>query len=534
MSGEKKATNGSLALDQNRVIVIQPAERAETQKLRVAAYARVSTDSTDQANSFLAQMEHYQRMIAANENWTLADVYADRGISGTSAEKRADFQRMLSDCRQGRIDKILVKSISRFARNTKECLEIVRELKAIGVGVCFEEQNIDTGKVTGELLTSVFAAIAQKESESISQNMRWSYHQRMESGTFLPGSMAYGYQIEDGKIVVVPDRAETVRRIFREYLSGYGILEIAKRLNADGVPINEEVDRRWTVSAVSYILSNERYIGDSLWQKKYATDELPARKVRNHGEREQYYATGTQEAIIDKETFDAVQELRERRVEHRQVSKVREADPLRAKLRCGECDATFRKYGGAKAYLVCRKHFRDKDACPAVQIPEIELQAAFLRLYHKLRWHGGDILSHMLRDLREIRRRKLLWSEDIVSLNKRISEISDQNQLLSSVNRMGLVDPDIFIARSNEYAQQLSEAKQKRTKLLDECGDDTIEKTEDLLDALADMPDFLPEFDGAVFDELVDRVELTADDRLIFRLTNGLMLTERIERRTRS
>ena len=534
MNDGKNATNGSLALDQNRVIVIQPAERAETQKLRVAAYARVSTDSTDQANSFLAQMEHYQRMIAANENWALADVYADRGISGTSAEKRADFQRMLSDCRQGRIDKILVKSISRFARNTKECLEIVRELKAIGVGVCFEGQNIDTGKVTGELLTSVFAAIAQKESESISQNMRWSYHQRMESGTFLPSSMAYGYRIKDGKIVVVPDKAETVRRIFREYLSGYGILEIAKRLNADGVPMDEESDRRWTVSAISYILSNERYIGDSLWQKKYATDELPAKKVRNHGEREQYYATGTQEAIIDKKTFNAVQELRKRRIEHRQVSETRETDPLRAKLRCGECGATFRKYSGEKAYLVCRKHFRDKDACPVVQIPEIELQAAFLRLYHKLRWHGGDILSPMLRDLREIRRRKLIWSEDIVSLNKRISEISDQNQLLSSMNRMGLVDPDIFIARSNEYAQQLSEAKQKRTKLLDEGGDDTIEKTEDLLDALADMPDFLQEFDGAVFDELVDRVELTADDRLIFRLTNGLMLTERIERRTRS
>ena len=192
MSGEKKATNGSLALDQNRVIVIQPAERAETQKLRVAAYARVSTDSTDQANSFLAQMEHYQRMITANENWTLADVYADRGISGTSAEKRTDFQRMLSDCRQGHIDKILVKSISRFARNTKECLEIVRELKAIGVGVCFEEQNIDTGKVTGELLTSVFAAIAQKESESISQNMRWSYHQRAAPSCPAPWPTAIG------------------------------------------------------------------------------------------------------------------------------------------------------------------------------------------------------------------------------------------------------------------------------------------------------------------------------------------------------
>ena len=210
MNRDVKATNGSLALNQSKVVVIQPTQRQEAQKLRVAAYARVSTDSSDQANSFLAQMEHYNRLIAGNENWTLVDVYADRGISGTSAEKRPDFQRMLSDCRQGRIDKILVKSISRFARNTKECLEIVRERKAIGIGVCFEEQNIDTGKVTGELLTSVFAAIAQKESESISQNMRWSYQARMKSGRFLPSSTAFGYCIESKEIVVDEEKAPII------------------------------------------------------------------------------------------------------------------------------------------------------------------------------------------------------------------------------------------------------------------------------------------------------------------------------------
>lgn len=143
MDEEKKEINGSLALKQSKVIVIEASGRSELQKLRVAAYARVSTDSADQANSFHAQMEHYRRMIAANENWTMIDVYADRGVSGTSAKKRQDFQRMLTDCRVGKIDKILVKSISRFARNTKECLEIVRELKAIGVGVYFEEQNIE-------------------------------------------------------------------------------------------------------------------------------------------------------------------------------------------------------------------------------------------------------------------------------------------------------------------------------------------------------------------------------------------------------
>lgn len=181
---EKLLTDGSLALNEKKVIVIERAERPESQKLRVAAYARVSSDSTDQLNSFMAQTNYYSTLISSNENWTMADIYADEGITGTSAQKRPDFQRLLSDCRKGRVDKILVKSISRFARNTTECLETIRELKAIGVGVCFEEQGIDTSDMSGELLTAVFAAIAQKESESISGNMRWSYQQRMKSGTY--------------------------------------------------------------------------------------------------------------------------------------------------------------------------------------------------------------------------------------------------------------------------------------------------------------------------------------------------------------
>ena len=530
MDDEKKVTNGSLALNQSKVIVIESSGRPEAQKLRVAAYARVSTDSADQANSFHAQMEHYQRMIAANENWTMIDVYADRGVSGTSAKKRPDFQRMLTDCRQGKIDKILVKSISRFARNTKECLEIVRELKAIGVGVCFEEQNIDTAKVSGELLTSVFAALAQKESESISQNMRWSYQARIKSGTFLPGSMAYGYRIENKRIVIDSAKAENVRRIFREYLSGYGLLEITKRLNADNVPADES-GKRWTINAVSYILSNERYIGDSLWQKKYATDDLPAKKVRNHGEREQYYATGTQEPIIEKADYEAVQELRKRRAETNHGGDANDADPMRAKLRCGVCGSSFRKREiNETIYWACRNRLRDKNACPVVQLPEHELHAAFLRLYDKLRNHGDEILYPLIMDMKSIRKRKLLWSVDIVELNKRISDISEQNQLLASMNQMGLVDPDIFIARSNEYATELREAKRKREKLLDEDGgDDRIAKTEELLETLAALPEFLPEYDGGIFDELTERVELTAGDQVIFHLTNGLVLTETVQ-----
>lgn len=188
----RQNTEGSLALQERKVIVIEAAERSETQKLRVAAYCRVSSDSSDQLNSFMAQTHYYTDLITQNLNWIMADIYADEGISGTSAGRRPEFQRLLADCRRGRVNRILVKSISRFARNTKECLETIRSLKAIGVGVWFEEQNIDTSQVSGELLTAVFAAIAQKESESISENQRWSYQHRMQSGTFLPSSMPYG------------------------------------------------------------------------------------------------------------------------------------------------------------------------------------------------------------------------------------------------------------------------------------------------------------------------------------------------------
>ncbi len=166
--------SGSLALERKNVTVIEATQRPEAQKLRVAAYCRVSSDSSDQMNSFAAQLNYYTTLIGSKENWAMADIYADAGISGTSAEKRPDFQRLLSDCRKGQIDKILVKSISRFARNAADCLKTIRELKAIGVGVCFEEQGIDTSEMTGELLTAMFSAIAQKESESISGHMRWS------------------------------------------------------------------------------------------------------------------------------------------------------------------------------------------------------------------------------------------------------------------------------------------------------------------------------------------------------------------------
>ena len=212
-------------------IFIPATQQDKEIHLRVAAYCRVSTDSEDQINSIVAQQNHYSEYINSHAQWDMVDIYADEGITGTSAKKRDDFQRMLGDCRKGHIDKIIVKSLSRFARNTTECLAVTRELKSMGISVFFEEHNIDTKMVTSEMLMAVIASCAQAESESISKNMRWSYQKRMQSGTYIPSSVAYGYRLQDKEVVVEPDEAIVILQIFSMYLSGYSKLRIAESLN---------------------------------------------------------------------------------------------------------------------------------------------------------------------------------------------------------------------------------------------------------------------------------------------------------------
>ena len=358
MSNEQK-TVGNLAIsEQQRVIVIEATEKPQDLKLRVAAYTRVSSDSADQLNSFAAQNRYYTALISGKENWTMVDIYADRGITGTSAEKRYDFQRLMADCRRGLIDKILCKSISRFARNTTECLEATRELKALGIRIEFEEQHIDTAKLSGETPTAIFASMAQSESKSISDNMRWSYQRRMENGSYVPACQPFGYVLEEKKIHVHPEHAEIIQEIFRQYLSGVGAGNIADNLN------NAQIGNRfgkplWTPRAIRYIIKNEKYTGNSRWHKYYITDTLPFRHVINHGEKESYYATDTHEAIISNEDFASANELMEQRAaifygaEHREDV----GQTLRQKIKCGMCGNTFRrKTVRGRVYWVCLGH----------------------------------------------------------------------------------------------------------------------------------------------------------------------------------
>lgn len=524
---EKHLTDGTTALAaQPRVIKIEAAEKPENTRLRVAAHTRVSSDSDDQLNSFAAQNRYYAELISGKAEWRMVDIYADEGITGTSAAKREDFQRMMADCRRGLIDQILVKSISRFARNTKDCLEAVRELKELGVNVRFEREGIDTANVSSELITAIYAAFAQKESESISGNMRWSNRRRMEAGTYLTPSIPYGYRIINKEIVIVPEQAVTIRKIFQWYLDGNSKERIARRLNEAGILSGQ--NKEWGRGGIHYILTNERYIGNSLWQKTYTSDTLPATRHKNTGEHEQYYAVGTHPPIIPRETFDQVQTLMQKRSVGQAVTHGR----LCVRMRCS-CGSRIRaKRVNGRWYWCCCRH-DEKGDCAIKPVPEVQTDEAFCRLYYKLKHQSLPIMEQMLENLRTIRDRRLLWSEDIVSLNKKISELSSQNQTLAFLKQNGLVDPDIFISKSNELTRQLRQAKLDKEELMAAEGDATAQRTRELIALLEDGPDFLDHPDTELCGALVAEIIVESNDTLRFRLHNGLELRESIERTVR-
>ena len=531
MMGKGPVTEGSLARKQ--VIIIEADKAFRSQKLRVAAYARVSSDSDDQMNSFLAQTRYYTTYITSHEEWTFVDLYADEGITGTSAEKRTEFQRLIADCKRGLIDRILCKSISRFARNTIDCLETVRELKNLGIGVYFEEQNIDTAQMSGELLTTVFAAISQKESESISQNMKWSYQRRMESGEFITCKAPFGYRLKQGKLEIDESEAQIVRQIFSRYLEGQNVDEIAAWVGTQGIQTRDHGEN-WYTSAILYILRNERYVGNALLQKKWTTEALPRAKKRNYGEKPQYYLEDSHPPIVSAEVFTAVQELLTSRSPQKVNHGPRERNVFAKKIICGQCGSVFRRAeNNGRTYWSCRNHFRNKENCPITQIPECEIQAAFLCAYHRLRMDGIPVLKQLAANLRKIREQRFLWRVDIVELNKQIGNLMDQNRMLAEMQKHGLLDSDLFLSQSNGIAQRLREAQAQKERLMGESEDLTLEQTKELLESLSSMPEYLPDFDEGIFTELVERITVESNTSLCFCLKNGLKLQEVIERTVR-
>jgi hypothetical protein len=386
--------------------------------------------------------------------------------------------------------------------------------------------------MSGEMMTSLFASFAQAESQSISGNMRLGNQMRMKAGTFLPSSVAYGYRLNDRRLEIEPAEALIVCEIFQDYLSGKSRTLIAEDLNKRNIPTRS--GKIWFETAVAYILKNERYIGDSVWQKTYATDTLPARQVKNMGERQKYYAEKTHPPIIDREAFEQVQELGQRRKMKFGHMRTHQAEAFRQKIVCAKCGAIWRKkVVRSITYWACQTHDSAPTKCEITQILESEIQSAFLRLYGNLKNHSDEVFTPMIRSLQAIRNRRMLWSVDIVDLNKQIADLSSQNQMLAQLKKQGLIDPDIFIAQTNELTEQIRSAKLKKERLLEADGDHTIAQTLELLEILENGPDVLDTFDDGLFDDLIEKIIVDSNKQLRFHLKNGLELTESIERTVR-
>lgn len=307
-------------------------------KLRVAAYARVSTEQDEQQNSYEAQVDYYTHYIASNPEWEFVGIFSDEGISGTNTKKREGFNRMIGLAMNGGIDLILTKSISRFARNTVDTLETVRSLKAKGVEVWFEKENLRTLDAKGEMLLTIMSSLAQEESRSISENVRWGHRRSMEKGNVL---LAYknflGYKKgEDGRPEIVEEEAVIVRQIYQLFLEGHTINDIARTLTEEGIP-TPGGKKKWSVSTVKSILTNEKYRGSVLRQKSYTVDFLTKEVKKNHGEVKQYLVEDSHDAIIDPETFARVQE----KIEAQSVKCKRNSSPFTKCFVCGDCGTYY-------------------------------------------------------------------------------------------------------------------------------------------------------------------------------------------------
>lgn len=350
-----------------------PAKPKERQITRVAAYARVSSDKDAAFHSLEAQTEYYEQYVAAHPGWQLVGIYSDNGISGTIIN-RPEFQRMLQDCRDGKIDLVVTKSITRFARNTVILLETIRELKRLGVDTYFEKENMHSISPDGELLVTLLAMYAEEEARSASENQRWRIQKRFENGEPWVGKML-GYRLENCQLVVVPDEAEIVRQIYEDYLSGMGIYRIAKKLIHQGAtPAN---GNKWGHSSIHGILTNEKYTGNMILQKTYRKDFRDKTYRENRGERRKYYVENSHEAIIDQETFDKVQEEMARRAAKYNHSKQNDQIHLFCGLlQCGNCGRYYRhRHSNVKKYdrviWVCPSYYTlGKDICPAQSILE--------------------------------------------------------------------------------------------------------------------------------------------------------------------
>lgn len=510
------------------VRLIQPVSVRENKKLRVAAYCRVSTDSIDQQASYKNQITYYTEFIQKQHGWELEDIYADEGISGTQTCNRPEFQRMIRACREKQIDLIITKSMSRFARNITETLKYTRELKHLGIGVIFEKEHINTLTLADEMLFSMLSTLSQEESASISKNVRLSITKRMATGDYVDVNAPYGYRIENNKLVIYEPEARVVRCIYERYLSGWSAHEIAGELTEKNIPTKMGKDK-WRASKISYILSNERYIGDCKYQKTFREPIVPFKQSINRGEEDMYYATDTHEPLIEKEIFEKVQILRESRKQQYAKNDKLNRYPLTGRILCSECGSLFhRKVRGDTTKWVCAKHFENARECTSNYYDEDRIYDGLMTMLNKLRFGESQIITQVIQRLQKaavMHKRNNIQamdiSEEIAKLNRKLCALSD-------LRAKGYMANDVYETQFREIKKQISLRKSERQDALSSHIVKMLEEMRRLQTMLNEIEEPLEIFDEKFLYEIIKKIEINRRDEMTVTLIGNLKFTERI------
>lgn len=510
------------------VTVIQPTLTEEkTAKIRCAAYCRVSSDSEDQLNSFMAQTRYYSQLFEDSKAEELIDIYADEGITGTREDKRGEFQRMMKDCRRGKIDRIYTKSISRFARNTKDCLKNVRELKSLGITIFFEKENIDTAKMTDEMMITIMGGLAQEESTSISQNLRWGIKKRMENGDFNPASLPFGYRRKNKTVVINKTEADIVREIFDKYLCGVGMESIADELNRKHIDKNNK-GFIWCKNTIKYLLKNEKYTGKSIFRKFYTTESFPFKQRKNNGELEQYLVENTMPIIISEEKFNKVQKLIKGRKINCEIENI--SYILSGKMKCKSCGSAYRrKKINGDINWVCTKHNLNAKDCPQKAILQSTIYSSFIRLFNKLWYNYKDILLPLHTALQNLKLRKFSGQAQVMEVRKEIAKLREQSHVLARLKTKGFLDEAKYIEQTAELTAKINKLQTELKKLTrSDNEDETLDQIEILTYVLEKREQIMTEFEESEFESIVDKIVVINQHELEFHLIGGLKFKEKI------
>ena len=534
-----------------KVIVIpakeeSPQDQEKKKNLRVAAYCRVSTKKDEQLNSYENQKAYYTEKIMATPDWTMADIFADEGITGTSACKRKDFLRMIRHCRQGKIDMILAKSVSRFARNTVDTLNYTRELRGMGIPVIFEEQNINSIYPESEFLITIHGAFAQSESEGISSRVKWGKHQAMRTGKAnIQYKTLLGYEKNpDGEMVVNAEQAETVRRIYEMYLSGQTLRSIKEALESGGFK-NSAGTMEWTTSNLRTILSDEKYCGDVLLQKTFIQDCISKKVIKNTGQLPMYLIQNHHEAIIPRDRFDAVQvELARRKT---LTSSTKKSAPtgmsrysgkyaLSGLLFCGECGTAYRRvvwtqHGEKRAVWRCssRLDYGKKYCKESPTLDESPLQQAVLAAINAS-MSGRKILADQLVDAMEQELAPIPGeSMSLGDIDRAVTELGKQFDTLLAEAANG--DADEYAERFRTISTTMEELKRRKAAILGirQEQEQISRRIHAAASAMTAVTMGITEWDDGVVYQILEKVTVLAGNRIKVTFRNGVEIEQTVD-----